>query len=98
MLSITTLKKLLDEKNYQEFQNVIDQHFSSEDKMDVDSSQKVTNVVGFIVSNETNFDKEIFSMLTECFRIALDCLIQNNMIAEIILFIRCQVKMLVHKL
>ena len=66
------LKGLLDAKKYQEFQNVIDKHFCSEDKMDVASSQKVTNIVMFHMSNELKvFDVEIFSMLIKCFQIAL---------------------------
>ena len=79
MISVTTLKGLLDAKKYQEFQNVIDKHFCSEDKMDVASSQKVTNIVMFHMSNELKvFDEEIFSMLIKCFQTALDCLILND--------------------
>ena len=78
MISVTILKNLLDAGNYQEFQNVLNKHFSGEDKMDVASSQKVTNIIAFHITNESKFDFEIFSMLTKYFRIALDCLIQND--------------------
>ena len=85
MISSTLLKNLLDKKQYQEFQNVLEKHYSSEDKLDVSSSQKVTNLIAFQLANEKNFDNNVFSMLIKYFEVALVSLIQNEIIETVIL-------------
>ena len=85
MISSTLLKNLLDKKQYQEFQNVLEKHYSSEDKLDVSSSQKVTNLIAFQLANEKNFDNNVFSMLIKYFEVALVSLIQNEIIDTVIL-------------
>ena len=85
MISSTLLKNLLDKKQYQEFQNVLGKHYSSEDKLDVSSSQKVTNLIAFQLANEKNFDNNVFSMLIKYFEAALASLIQNEIEDTVIL-------------
>ena len=74
MLSSTTLKSLLDEREYQEFQNVLDKHFSSESKYESSSCQKLTNLIAYEMKNMKKFDISIFSIWIKYFQIALECL------------------------
>jgi hypothetical protein len=47
MLSSTKLNDLLNAKKFDEIEAVLKSHFKGENKLDIESSRKVTNLVGF---------------------------------------------------
>ena len=76
------LKKLLDEKKYKDVEEFLSKHFTSKDKNDVASSQKVTNLVAFQLHNEKNVDGKVMSFLLKFFNLALDCVISNKEVSQ----------------
>ena len=85
MLSSTKLKSLLDKKEYQEFQKVLDEHFSSEAKFEASSCQKLTNLIAYEMKNQKKFDVSIFSIWVKYFQIALDCLCHTEIDDSVLL-------------
>ena len=82
MLSSTSLKKLLDSKEFDEFNSTLKKHYESTNKSEITSSQKVINLIAYHICTDKNLQVSNLAMLVQQFGQAVDVLTESDLQAE----------------
>ena len=73
MISSSGLNKLLlESRNFQEAERLIQEHYSGPDKLDISASRKVTNILSYVIFNLKNRTNEETGFLVRWFIQALE--------------------------